>query len=143
MLQIHALELRGRAVDALATEAPDEIESSVAWSWVGQLRAAAPLPIQLDLLDLDTLREQGARFLGEGRPPGLRLVPRLVQADDRAGRCVGHDVAGDPMAHRQERTWPVSSGCLCPHAANRPLQPVARELHERAERLTSGDRGCA
>lgn len=84
MLQVHALEQRGRAVEEMADGSPDALEAAVAVALVGQLQDAVQFPIHLDLLDLATLRNHPARFFATARPAGALgawLHPMTLAAD--------------------------------------------------------------
>ncbi len=90
LLQIHPLELAGRARENLADERPDATEA--AWAYVAALELQASmgerLRVHLDLADREVLRAEPSRAFaapetpGEGPAPlGSQLSPLIVETD--------------------------------------------------------------
>jgi len=90
LLQIHPLELAGRAAETLREERPDATEA--AWAYVAAVRLreglGERLRVHLDLADREVLREDPARAFAEPEaaadpkaPLGRQLSPLVVEAD--------------------------------------------------------------
>lgn len=110
MLQIHALEQRGRAREEMADGSPDALETTVAAALVGQLAKRSALPLQLDLLDTATLRDHPARFFAAARPEGplgTWLHPMTL----------GSDGLVLPVTHGTPRTYALGNVHEAPLAA--------------------------
>lgn len=89
LLQIHPLELAGRAAEALAGEEPDGLEAKWAYVAAAQLQRAVGdrLRVQLDLADREVLRDLPERAFAEAadgideRPLAEELSPLIVEPD--------------------------------------------------------------
>ncbi len=90
LLQIHPLELAGRARENLADERPDATEA--AWAYVAALELQASvgerLRVQLDLADREVLRAEPSRAFAEPEEKadgpvllGRQLSPLIVETD--------------------------------------------------------------
>lgn len=90
LLQLHPLELVGRAADGLRAERPDATEA--AWAYVAALqlqRAVGDrMRVHLDLADREVLREEPTRAFAEPEaatdpdaPLGEQLSPLVVETD--------------------------------------------------------------
>lgn len=90
LLQIHPLELAGRAAESLQDERPDATEA--AWAYVAAVRLreglGERLRVHLDLADREVLREDPARGFAEPEaaadpeaPLGRQLSPLIVETD--------------------------------------------------------------
>lgn len=88
LLQVHPLEIAGRAREALPGERPDEHEA--AWAFVAtralEQQLGDRLKVQLDLLDARLVRQHPGRIFADGpaaisRPLGELLTPLVLEAD--------------------------------------------------------------
>jgi MoaA/NifB/PqqE/SkfB family radical SAM enzyme len=89
LLQIHPLEITGRAATTLADSRPDPTESSWALLAAAKLQdqMGDRLRVQLDLFDRETLREAPERVFAQAdhtptdRPLGELLSPLILETD--------------------------------------------------------------
>lgn len=88
LLQIHPLELAGRASEGLAGERPDGLEASIAWLEAQRLRAELEgrLRVHVDVVHRGALEDDPERvYAGEREPAdaplGSLLSPLVVEAD--------------------------------------------------------------
>ena len=89
LLQIHPLEIVGRARTELPASRPDEIEAAFAYLEAARIQQMAGdrLSVQVDLTDRELLEQQPARALAEqsDQPPGARLAdlvsPLVIEPD--------------------------------------------------------------
>jgi MoaA/NifB/PqqE/SkfB family radical SAM enzyme len=90
LLQVHALDVVGRAADSLGDAAPDGHELAVAFLETARLQAEAcdGLTIHFDLLDRDFLAENPAIFFATPCPPDAAsrpfaesVSPLILEAD--------------------------------------------------------------
>jgi MoaA/NifB/PqqE/SkfB family radical SAM enzyme len=90
LLQVHALEVVGRAGESLCDAAPDDYELAVAFVEATRLQAEAGdgIVIHFDLLDRDFLAENPATFFATpraadavSRPFAESLSPLILEAD--------------------------------------------------------------
>ena len=90
LLQIHPLELTGRALETLQDERPDATEA--AWAYVAAVRLQEAvgdrLRVQLDLADREVLRQEPARVFAEPEaaegpeaPLARQLSPLVLETD--------------------------------------------------------------
>jgi MoaA/NifB/PqqE/SkfB family radical SAM enzyme len=77
LLQVHALEVMGRAGESLGDAAPDDHELAVAFVETMRLQAeaGAGIVIHFDLLDRDFLADNPATFFATPRPAGAESRP--------------------------------------------------------------------
>jgi MoaA/NifB/PqqE/SkfB family radical SAM enzyme len=90
LLQVHALEVVGRAAESLGDAAPDDHEVAVAFVEATRLQAEAGdrIVIHFDLLDRDFLAENPATFFATPRPADAAsrpfadaISPLILEAD--------------------------------------------------------------
>ncbi|HSV62830.1 MAG TPA: radical SAM protein, partial [Chthoniobacterales bacterium] len=90
LLQVHALEVVGRAEESLSNGAPDDHELAVAFVEATRLQAEAGdgIVIHFDLLDRDFLAENPAAFFATPRPADAAsrpfaesISPLILEAD--------------------------------------------------------------
>lgn len=144
LLQIHPLEITGRAVAQLAESSPDETESAYAYLEVDRIqkRYGDRLQFQLDLLDRTLLCGNAGRLLADAPPENLDEVPL---SDLVSPLIIESDGAMVPVRHGFSRHYALGnlhSTSLCRAARDwrrsrsAPFRALCRRVYDELLRPT-------
>ena len=143
LLQVHALEVVGRAQESLADAAPDDYELAVAFVETTRLQAEAGdrIVIHFDLLDRDFLAENPAAFFATPRDddasrPFAESISPLILEPDGTLVPLGHgfprafalgnlrDATFSELAHDWRATREVEFRSICQEIWEEARQPA-------------------